>query len=98
MSERNGNNQRRTSRRRRKPLSVTQVQAVVSEAIEVLEHYILEPHRRGEQVPADELARLTNALTQAATAYRGLLDAGDFADDLQTLREQVAALTTARDA
>ncbi len=64
----------------------------MSEAIEIVEHYIVEPYRKGEAVDTQELARLAHALTQAAVAYRGLLDAAAFADELQAVRDQVAEL------
>jgi uncharacterized small protein (DUF1192 family) len=78
--------------RRRSPLTVRQVQGAVSEAIEILEHYIVTPHQRGERVDPQELARLTHALTQAAVAYRGLLDVAEFQGELAQVREDVARL------
>jgi uncharacterized small protein (DUF1192 family) len=78
--------------RRRSPLTVRQVQGAVSEAIEILEHYIVTPHQRGEAVDPQELARLTHALTQAAVAYRGLLDVAEFQGELGRVREDVARL------
>ena len=56
-------------------LELRQVRAVLSEAIVMLEHYVLQPAEDGEDVDLAEMCKLTHALAQAANTYRGLVEA-----------------------
>ena len=51
------------------------MRAVLSEAIVMLEHYVLQPAEDGEDVDLAEMCKLTHALAQAANTYRGLVEA-----------------------
>lgn len=80
----------RKRRRRRKPLELRQVRAVLSEAIEMLEFYIVLPAEEGKRVDPADLCKLTHALSQAANTYRSIVETEVLAGRIDELEAQLA--------
>lgn len=80
--------------KRRKPLTLEQVRAALSENIEMLRHYIVKPHEQGLDADIGELCKLSHALAQLANTYRGLSEATAL-EELDELRDQIAEIRDA---
>lgn len=76
--------------RRRKPIDLKRVQLALGEAIEQLEHYILEPEVRPD---LEVLLKVTYALAQAAGSYRSITEASTFERELAELRRELHEAT-----
>lgn len=79
-------------RRRRQPLELRQVRGVLSEAIVMIEHYIIRPAETGKEVDVAELCKLTHALSQAANTYRGIVETEEIAQRLDEMEAQLALM------
>jgi hypothetical protein len=77
-------------RRRRKPIDLKRVQIALGEAIEQLEHYIVEPAARGETTDLETLLKVSYALAQVAGSFKGIVDAAEFQRELDEVRAEVA--------
>lgn len=79
-------------RRRRKPLELRQVRGALSEAIVMIEHYIIGPAERGKEVDVSELCKLTHALSQAANTYRGIIETEEIKSRVDELEAEVTRM------
>lgn len=81
---------RQTRKRRPKPGSVRQLQAVLWRAISHLEDHLNTAADR-ERVDTGELVRLTHALSQAAGPYLKALEVGELEARLEALERAATA-------
>lgn len=82
---------KRRTRRRRKPIDLKRVQVALGEAIEQLEHYILEPAARGDTVDLETLVKVTYALAQAAGSFKSITEASDLEARIAAIEDAAAA-------
>jgi len=80
-------------RSRRKPIDLKGLNGYLSELVEMLHFYAVDPYRRGEDMDRGELIRLSHAFTQAAGVHRAVL--ADLAqaqrdEAIERLQEQAA--------
>ena len=78
------------TRRRRKPIDLKRVQIALGEAIEQLEHYILEPAARGEKTELEVLLKVSYALAQVAGSFKGIVDSTDLQKRLEVIEAHLA--------
>jgi hypothetical protein len=76
--------------RRRKPIDLARVQIALGEAIEQLEHYILEPLARGEKAELEVLLKVSYALAQVAGSFKGIVDSTDLQKRLEAIEAHLA--------
>lgn len=67
------------------------MQAALGEAIQQLEHYILEPVARGQQTDLEVLVKVSYALAQAASVFKTLTEASAL-EEVESLKDRVYAL------
>lgn len=76
-------------RSRKKPPDLEQVRRDLAEVMDLVRHYIVTPHRAGEDLDAQHLTRLTTSYVQTVQTYLRAVDAHELAERIEALEQQV---------
>jgi hypothetical protein len=80
---------------RKQPGDLRKLRQVLWEVIEMVQHYLLEPHAKGEPVKVDELCRLANTIGQLGNTYARVMEhtfderAEELLNEVESLRQEV---------
>lgn len=79
-------------RRRRKPGDLYKLRQVLWDTIELVEHYLLSPHDRGETIDEETIGRLGNTLSQLSNTYIRALAPVAIEERIEELESEIEAV------